>query len=117
MSLGIDVVDISRLRAYLERSPWLEERLFTEVERRYCSTKPDPVMHYAGTLAAKEAVIKAMQLGRLVEWARRIEIRRHASGAPAAVVLSDDAAGGAGSDIEISISHEKDTAVAVAWRH
>jgi holo-[acyl-carrier protein] synthase len=113
MSLGIDVVDISRLRSYMERTPWLERRLFTEAERHYCSTKPDPVMHYAGTLAAKEAVIKALQLGRLVEWAGRIEIHRHASGAPSAIVRSDEQE----SVIEVSISHEKDTAVAVAWRH
>ena len=112
MSLGIDVVDIPRLRGYLDRTPWLEQRLFTEDERRYCATKPDPVMHLAGTLAAKEAVIKALQLGRLVEWAGRIEIRRHASGAPAAVVRGD----GPPTEVEVSISHERDTAVAVAWR-
>ncbi|MQB00121.1 MAG: 4'-phosphopantetheinyl transferase superfamily protein [Actinobacteria bacterium] len=112
MTLGIDMVDIARLRAALGRSPRLEERLFTKAERRYCASKPDPVMHFAGTLAAKEAVIKAMRLGRLVEWAGRIEIGRDDSGAPTAMVTLD--ADGEPVEVEVSISHERDLAVAVA---
>lgn len=112
MSIGIDMVDIPRLRAALSRSPRLEERLFTKAERRYCSAKPDPVMHFAGTLAAKEAVIKAMHLGRLVEWAGRIEIGRDDAGAPAATVTLDRGV----ADAEVSISHERDLAAAVARR-
>lgn len=109
MSLGIDMVDVVRLRGSLERLPGLEEKLFTKDERRYCTSKRDPVMHLAGTLAAKEAVIKVLKLGRLVEWSRRIEIRRdEASGAPEATV------DGSSRGVEISISHERGMAVAVA---
>jgi holo-[acyl-carrier protein] synthase len=110
MTLGIDMVDVTRLRASLRRSPRLEERLFTKGERRYCFEKPDPVMHLAGTLAAKEAVIKALRLGRLVEWCSRIEILRGEGGAPGAVVTVDDGP----VSVEISISHERSMAIAVA---
>ncbi|HEX2235707.1 MAG TPA: 4'-phosphopantetheinyl transferase superfamily protein, partial [Actinomycetota bacterium] len=61
--IGVDVVDIERLRAVLERRPRMEERLFTPAERAYCSGRVNPVEHLAGTLAAKEAVIKALRLG------------------------------------------------------
>jgi holo-[acyl-carrier protein] synthase len=104
--LGVDVVDIARLRSALERSPALEERLFTERERAYCRAGADPVIHFAGTLAAKEAVIKALTLGSLAAWGHRIEIRRGRKGEPRAWVD--------GRDIEVSISHDGPVAVAVA---
>ncbi|HVL65382.1 MAG TPA: 4'-phosphopantetheinyl transferase superfamily protein [Actinomycetota bacterium] len=104
--LGVDVVDVERLRLVLARSPGLEERLFTAMELRYCSARRDRVVHLAGTLAAKEAVIKALDLGPLAAWARRIEIRRARSGAPSAVVN--------GRPVTISISHDAGVAVAAA---
>jgi holo-[acyl-carrier protein] synthase len=106
--IGVDLVDIARLRALLERSPGLEGRLFSGTERRYCRSKSDPVRHFAGTLAAKEAVIKAARLGPLVAWARRVEITRDASGAPG-VCLDGQAA-----PISASISHDGGMAIAAA---
>jgi holo-[acyl-carrier protein] synthase len=108
--LGVDVVDIERLRSRLERSPRLEHRLFTEAEREYCKDTSDPVVSLAGTLAAKEAVIKALRLGPLVAWAGRIEITRAESGAPRARVEVVPPPG----RLEISISHDAGVAVAVA---
>lgn len=105
--IGVDVVSIERLRAALSRSPRLELRLFTLGEREYCSSRKDPVVHLAGTLAAKEAVIKALDLGPLVAWAGRIEITRSSSGSPHAHV------DGKGRCL-ISISHDGGVAVAVA---
>jgi holo-[acyl-carrier protein] synthase len=104
--VGVDVVDIGRLRAALLRTPTLERRLFTVAERTYCRGAPDPVIHFAGTLAAKEAVIKALRLGSLAAWAGRVEIARDAGGAPQARV-GDRA-------IEVSISHDGPVAVAIA---
>jgi len=104
--LGVDVVDVERLRTTLARSPGLESRLFSESERTYCADHTDPARHLAGTLAAKEAVIKALDLGTLVGWARRIEIERRPSGQPVATVD--------GKVVPISISHDGGVAVAVA---
>ncbi len=108
--IGIDTVNIERLRSTFGRSPGLEARLFSHHERTYCRAKADPVMHFAGTLAAKEAVIKARGLGSLVAWSRRIEIRRAASGAPMATIK-----GAQHEPIHLSISHDGPVAVAVAF--
>jgi holo-[acyl-carrier protein] synthase len=108
--LGIDIVDVERLRSRLDRSPGLEFRLFTEAERAYSNTTSDPALSLAGTLAAKEAVIKALRLGPLVAWARRIEISRAESGAPHASVDLDPRPPA----IEISIAHDAGIAVAAA---
>ncbi|MDQ4028792.1 MAG: holo-ACP synthase [Actinomycetota bacterium] len=108
--VGIDVVDIERLRAVMARSPGASQRLFTASERAYCAARSDPVVHFAGTLAAKEAVIKALGLGPLPVWARRIEVVRDA-GVPRVEVTGADASG-----VNISISHDAGVAVAVAVR-
>ena len=106
--IGIDAVDVPRLRQTLERSPGLEDRLFTAAERAHGYSSKDPVMHLAGTLAAKEAVIKAGRLGSLVAWTRRISIERDPSGAPAATI------DGIYGPINVSISHDGGMAIAVA---
>jgi holo-[acyl-carrier protein] synthase len=106
--IGIDLVSISRLRTALARSPGLEGRLFSGAELSYCHSMAEPVRHLAGTLAAKEAVIKAARLGRLVVWARRIEITRDADGVPAAAI------DGRAAPMSVSISHDGDMAVAAA---
>ena len=107
--IGIDAVDIERLRALLERMPDAEARLFTDAERSYCHAHADPALRFAGTLAAKEAVIKAASLGPLVSWCRRIEIDRGPNGAPAVKV-----AGITDPELSVSISHDGGLAVAVA---
>jgi holo-[acyl-carrier protein] synthase len=106
--IGVDLIDVVRLRAALERSPGLEKRLFSTSERGYCRARPDPARHFAGTLAAKEAVIKAARLGPLVAWARRIEINHDESGAPRASVDGDAA------PVSVSISHDGGLAIAAA---
>ncbi len=107
--LGVDVVDVDRIRTALG-SNGLERRLFTLTERRYCGSKPDPAIHFAGTLAAKEAVIKALGLGPLAAWARCIEIEREDNGAPIAHVQM----GATKRIVPVSISHDGGVAVAIA---
>ena len=55
--IGIDVVDIDRFKASLERTPGLAQKLFTEAEQ----TKP--VASLAARFAAKEAFSKALGTG------------------------------------------------------
>lgn len=106
--VGIDVVNIERLQTTLQRTSGLEARLFTDAELEYCRSKSDPFVHLAGTLAAKEAVIKALKLGSLMAWARRIEIDRDEEGIPTAIVEGDARA------VAISIAHDRPVAVAIA---
>lgn len=106
--IGIDVVDVERLRQALQRSPDLSGKLFTEEEQRYCSAHTDPAIHLAGTLAAKEAVMKALGVGSLGAWAKRIEITREPNGSPRARLDRGPASFG------LSITHDAGVAIAAA---
>jgi holo-[acyl-carrier protein] synthase len=62
--IGVDVVQVQRLIASLERfGEKMERRLFTEAELAYCRRHKDPVPHLAARFAAKEALSKAIGTG------------------------------------------------------
>ena len=62
--IGIDVVQVSRLVAALERfGAKMEARLFTTGELEYCRRHKDPLPHLAARFAAKEAAFKAIGTG------------------------------------------------------
>lgn len=61
--LGVDIIEIDRMRTILARTPSFRERVFTEGERAYCDAKARPEIHYALRFAAKEAVLKALGTG------------------------------------------------------
>ena len=62
--IGIDVVQVQRLVAALERfGSRMEQRLFTEAELLYCRSHKDPLPHLAARFAAKEAASKALGTG------------------------------------------------------
>ena len=113
MRIGIDVVEIARIRRALERYPRFVERCFTEAERSYCDSRPNPPQHYAARFAGKEAVGKALGCGVRFTW-REIEIRGrpkpgvHVSGRTKAWAERV----GAGR-IELSMSHSQELATAV----
>ena len=116
MTVGTDLIEISRVRRALERYPGFRERCFTEAEREYCDSRPNPPQHYAARFAAKEAVGKALGFGvaRAFAW-RDVEI----AGRPKpAVRLSGRVRtwaerAGAGA-IDLSMSHSRELATAVA---
>ena len=62
MRVGVDLIEIPRIARALER-PGFRERCFTEAERAYCDSKPNPPQHYAARFAGKEAVGKALGSG------------------------------------------------------
>jgi holo-[acyl-carrier protein] synthase len=114
--LGIDIIKVERIRATLERfGSRFSERVLTPMEQRYVRDRPETL---AGRWAAKEAVSKVLGLGvRGIGW-REIEVERLPTGQPA-VRLHGRAAARAeqlGMDrIALSISHESDYAVAIAF--
>ena len=75
MRVGVDLIEIARIRGALERYPGFRERCFTDAERAYCESRPNPAESYAGRFAGKEAVGKALGFGvaRAFAW-RDIEI-------------------------------------------
>lgn len=114
--LGIDIIKVERIRAALERfGPRFSRRVLTDAERRYVRDRPETM---AGRWAAKEAVSKVLGLGvRGIGW-RDIEIERLPTGQPS-VRLHGRAAARAEQlemgRIAISITHESDYAVAIAF--
>ena len=85
---GIDLVEIDRIRAALERhGERFANRLFTEAEQAQAGNGPLRVQFFAGRFAAKEAVMKALGTGwaRGVSWTD-IDVRRLPSGKPEIVV-------------------------------
>lgn len=114
--LGIDIIKVDRIRAALDRfGARFSKRVLTDAERRYVRDRPETM---AGRWAAKEAVSKVLGLGvRGIGW-RDIEIERLPTGQPA-VRLHGRAAARAeqlGMDrIAVSITHELDYAVAIAF--
>lgn len=63
VGVGVDAVDVERMRAVLARTPTFRTRTFTDDERSYCEKMNDPTERFAVRFAAKEAVMKAMGLG------------------------------------------------------
>ncbi len=75
MKVGVDLIEIERVRRALERYPTFRQRCFTEAERAYCDSRRNPAESYAGRFAAKEAVGKALSFGVASAFAwREIEI-------------------------------------------
>jgi len=109
--VGIDLLEIDRLERALERRPRLAERVFTVAEREYAAGRARPGRHLAARFAAKEAVVKALGLSDGFGL-REIEVL---AGEPPRVRLGGRAAAAAGDrEIEISLTHSRDYAAAVA---
>ena len=117
---GIDLVEIDRFskirQKYGER---FLQRHFTGGEIDDCSSKRAPDRHFAGRLAAKEAVFKALKMKWIpgFSW-RDIAITAGGDAAPCCVVITGETARHAHAlglgDIHISISYSREFAVAVA---
>ena len=63
MKVGVDMIEIERVARALARYERFRERVFTDAEREYCDSRPNPPQHYAARFAGKEAVGKALGFG------------------------------------------------------
>ena len=64
VGIGIDLVEISRIRAIHQRHPQrFVERILTPAERQYVLRHADPSARLAGRWAVKEAALKALGTG------------------------------------------------------
>src|SRR5207237_1636760 len=116
VKVGVDLIEIGRVRRTLERYPSFKLRCFTAAEIAYCDSRPNPPQHYAARFAGKEAVGKALGFGvaRAFAW-REVEI----AGRPKpGIRLSGRVARwaqeiGAGA-IDLSMTHSRELANAVA---
>ncbi len=64
--VGTDMVEIDRIRSMYERhGQRFLQRVFTDQEIAYCTSKRNIEQHLSGRFAAKEAVAKALGTGLL----------------------------------------------------
>ena len=119
VGVGVDAIEIERVRRALERTPRLVDRLFTVAEQRHCDALSGRrrAARFAVRFAAKEAVAKALGTGVVGFAFRDIEIVNAGHGAPS-VVLGDRprvVATRAGvNTLHVSLSVTRDMAVAMA---
>jgi holo-[acyl-carrier protein] synthase len=83
--VGVDVVDVARIRARLADAPGLAAVLFTPGERAAAAARPDGATFLGQCFAAKEALLKALGRGLVATGPdaalREIEVREDAGGA------------------------------------
>lgn len=75
VGIGVDVVDIERIRTALGRTPGLALRLFAQSEQDL------PIASLAARFAAKEATAKALGAPPGLAWTD-VQVRRDDSGRP-----------------------------------
>ncbi len=117
VSVGIDIIEVYRIRETISRTPRFVERVFTAGEREYCEAKgAAAAQSYAARFAAKEAFLKALQTGwrGKITW-HDIEVVSGETGVPtleisgeAQTVMNNLGA----TRIHISLSHTTEHAVA-----
>lgn len=118
VGLGVDIVEIDRMRNILSRRPAFAEQVFSLPEQLYCNRQASPETHYALRFAAKEAVVKALGTGFSDGiWVHDIEVDRDKKGKPF-VKLSGRALEVAEEqgvrEMSISLSYTRNDAVACA---
>ncbi len=115
ITCGTDIIEISRIKESIEKTgKAFLERVFTENEIKYCeSKKKQKYQHYAARFAAKEAAFKALSWKiddkYSVCW-RDFEVENTEQGRPTLKIVGIDLKDI--EDIDISISHCKEYAIA-----
>lgn len=112
---GTDIIEINRVKESIESTDGkFCKRVYTEKEIEYCENKKNQkYQHYAARFAAKEAVFKAISSNLenkyAISW-KDIEILNDENGRPYINIINKNFK--QFEDIDISISHCKEYAVA-----
>lgn len=117
IGLGTDIIECSRIGEMIHKHGELFlNRVFTQQEIAYCSSRKTSNQHYAGRWAAKEAALKALGTG----WAKGIQwtdiaVSHQLGGKPIITIdgVAAEIAKEQGiAEIKLSISHCRHYAVA-----
>ncbi|PKM77347.1 MAG: holo-[acyl-carrier-protein] synthase [Firmicutes bacterium HGW-Firmicutes-15] len=116
MLIGIDIIDIARLRNVINRTPRFLERVFTQQEIEYCYRKKDPYPSLAVRFATREAFrkldmifvngIRFHDTEVVVDTGGKPQLILHEAALLRAYEAKID-------DFSISLSHSKEQAIAV----
>ena len=105
--VGIDIIEVARVKKIAERNPSFLQKIFTPQEISYCLKKRNKYQHLAARFAAKEAFFKA--IGRRISW-KDVELFNFPSGKPQLEIKSKERF--SFEQVHVSISHLKEYAVA-----
>jgi holo-[acyl-carrier protein] synthase len=117
VSIGIDIIEVARIREVLLRTPRFVYRVFTANERSYCDKRGAvAAQHYAARFAAKEAALKAFQTGWRggISW-QDVEVAARDSGAPYLIfhgLVNELFVKSAATAAHLSLSHTTEHAIA-----
>jgi holo-[acyl-carrier protein] synthase len=116
--IGIDIIEIERVEKAIKKySRKFKNKIFTEGEWNYCSSKNNPVPSLAARFAAKEAVFKCLGVGLGSCSFKDVEIVVNKNGKPN-VKISGKAVAIASSQFisifNITLSHSRKYAIAYA---
>ena len=81
-SLGIDLIEIKRIRNILKKHPNFLEKVFGNLEYQEMQSRNFKVNSIAGNFCAKEAFFKAIGTGLFRFYLKDVEILRNNLGAP-----------------------------------
>jgi holo-[acyl-carrier protein] synthase len=81
VGIGVDLVDVERVKRLLSRRKTFVERVFTTQEIAYCERQASPAECYAARWAAREACRKALGGIREMRW-HDVRVERAPTGAP-----------------------------------
>lgn len=105
MQVGIDIVEVERIKKAIEKNSKFIEKIFTKKEIEYCEMRKNKYECYAGRFSAKEALSKALGTGFRDLSFLDIEILNDKLGKPEIIYKDIHAS--------ISISHEKHYAISI----
>ncbi len=116
--IGIDIIEIDRIKKLVEKNDRFLNKVFTENEIKYFSEKGYKAQTIAGNFCAKEAISKAFGTGIRNFSFKDIEILRDELGKPIVntynnlkkICIDYNVL-----EINVSISHSRDYAVANAF--
>lgn len=113
--VGLDLIELERIERVLARHPArFRERCFTATEIAECERRKIPSESYAGRFAAKEAIGKALGVG--IEW-HWLDVEIAGGGKPKVSLtgfLAEAARRRGVEVIDLSMTHSRTTAAAVA---
>jgi holo-[acyl-carrier protein] synthase len=114
VGIGVDLVDVERVKRILGRRSTFVPRVFTPTEIAYCEGQASPAECYAARWAAREACRKALGGIRGMRW-HDVRVERAPSGAPRLVLEGSSKArmGTLGvSEVMVALTHERRMAAA-----
>lgn len=116
LGMGIDMVEICRIRKWMS-APGLIERYFSASEILWCTRRgKDAALSLAARFAAKEALGKALGTGLKGLKLKDIQVDNDENGKPVILITGtayELVRGMGGRTVHISLTHEREHAVAL----